>query len=271
MADAEFAQAGEFEYGQESRDELPNGDGPGEERGESKGERGAHVVEEPLHAVGDRNLLVLDLADDEFLGEAAEDEVKGVPEVDTIGGLEGAIEFADAEFGNVAGEQVLLEGDELVELVGGFLEFFVLEELVDEFPPRIHGVVVIGAVIHGGVAAGKEETALNLHQGSGHDEELAGDLEVELLQGAQDIEVLFGDRLDGDVIDIDLVFPDEEKEEVERAFKDRQFDAIIGVGKHGSGKRKMTNDECRMTNTERGTRNAEDLGAPQRRIGMRRS
>ena len=35
--------------------------------------------------------------------------------------------------------------------------------------------------------------------------------------------------------DLQLVFPNEEKQQVEGALKDRQLDAEIGVGNHGAG------------------------------------
>src|SRR5690606_42157640 len=107
-----------------------------------------------------------------------------------------------------------------------------LEELVDEFPAGVEGVVV-AAFGDGGLAAGEEHAAFDLHEGGGHDEELAGDVEVELLERVEHVDVLAGDRFDGDVVDIQLVLFDEKEEEVEQALKDRQLDAIIGVGNHG--------------------------------------
>jgi len=81
---------------------------------------------------------------------------------------------------------------------------------------------------------GEEQAAFDLHERGCHDEEVARDFEVELLHGVQRGDVLAGDRLDGDVVNIELVFSNEKKEQVERAFKDRQLDAIIGFRNHGA-------------------------------------
>ena len=49
----------------------------------------------------------------------------------------------------------------------------------------------------------------------------------------EDLDVLFRDRLDGDIVDIELVFPDKEKQEIEWPLKNGQFNTKIGVGYHG--------------------------------------
>jgi len=61
----------------------------------------------------------------------------------------------------------------------------------------------------------------------------------------QRVDVLAGDRLDGDVVDIELVFPNEEEEQVERAFKDGELDAVVGVGNHGAGEKVFWAAEAR--------------------------
>ena len=38
-----------------------------------------------------------------------------------------------------------------------------------------------------------------------------------------------------DVVDVDLGFSDEEKQEIERPLKGRKFDAVVSVGNHGAG------------------------------------
>src|SRR5690606_4130970 len=115
--------------------------------------------------------------------------------IEAVGGLERAVRLGDGELGDVAGEHVVLEAGEFVELGGGLLELLVLEELVDEFPAGVEGVVV-AAFGDGGLAAGEEHAAFDLHEGGGHDEELAGDVEVELLERVEHVDVLAGDRLE---------------------------------------------------------------------------
>jgi len=56
---------------------------------------------------------------------------------------------------------------------------------------------------------------------------------MQLLHGKKDIQILFEDFLDRDVIDLDLAFPDEEKQEVERAFKDLELYTMISFCWHG--------------------------------------
>jgi hypothetical protein len=59
---------------------------------------------------------------------------------------------------------------------------------------------------------------------------------------------LFGDRLDGDVVNVDFVFPDEEKQKIERAFKDLELDAVVGIGSHGE-KRGLSGGGARQIKT----------------------
>jgi hypothetical protein len=139
-----------------------------------------------------------------------------------------------------------LKDGELVELEGGFLEFFVLEELVDEFPAGVN-FVLGGVGIDGGLTAWEQHAALNFHQCGCHHEKLTGDVEVELAQGMEDVDVLAGDGDYRNIVDIDLVFLDEEKKEIEGSLKDRELDAIIGVWNHsremlgGGGRAAMKN------------------------------
>ena len=103
---------------------------------------------------------------------------------------------------------------------------------MDQFPAWIHFIFdKIG--VDGVLALGQEQTALNFHQRRCHDKKLTGDIEVELLHALERVDVLAGDGLDGDVVDIQLVLPDEKKQQIERAFEDLKFDAIVGVGNHG--------------------------------------
>jgi len=64
--------------------------------------------------------------------------------------------------------------NEGVELLTGFFELLVLDELVDEFPARIH-VVVFAFGRDRVLALREEESAFYLHEGRSHDEEVARD------------------------------------------------------------------------------------------------
>ena len=232
LADAEFFQAGELEHGEERGHEPAQRDALGEEVGEDKILFCAGAVEQPFHLVGDGRLFVVDFSHDEFFREAAEYHIEGVPQLDAVHALQGTLTIGQRKIGEETLHEILAGDGEIVELGGGFLEFFVLEELVDQFPAWIHFIFdKIG--VDGVLALGQEQTALNFHQRRCHDKKLTGDIEVELLHALERVDVLAGDGLDGDVVDIQLVLPDEKKQQIEWAFEDLKFDAIVGVGNHG--------------------------------------
>jgi|GEM_PF-6136367 len=58
-----------------------------------------------------------------------------------------------------------------------------------------------------------------MDQGGGHQEELAGDVEVETLHGVDVGQVLIGNPGDLDIVDIHLVLLDEMEQKVEGAFE----------------------------------------------------
>jgi hypothetical protein len=62
-----------------------------------------------------------------------------------------------------------------------------------------------------------------------HDEELAGDVEIQLLHQLDRLEILRGDQRDRDVVDADFVLPDEMKEQIERSLK------LIELDREGIG------------------------------------
>ena len=57
-----------------------------------------------------------------------------------------------------------------------------------------------------------------------HHQEFARQIEVQLLQQVQILEVLLGDERDRNVVDVDLVLPDEMHEQIQRAFEGLQLD-----------------------------------------------
>jgi hypothetical protein len=108
-----------------------------------------------------------------------------------------------------------------VQVAGGVLRLAVLDELPDQLLARVVWLRA-GRV----VGPGQEELALQLDQGGGQDEELAGPLHVESLDGVQVVEELLGDPGDGDVADVDLVALDEVQEQVERAVEGVECDLV---------------------------------------------
>ncbi len=108
----------------------------------------------------------------------------------------------------------------LHEHLGGGFEAFVLEEALDEFAA---GVLGIGASEDVGGVAGEEGFGFDVDEERGHVDELAGSVDVGLPEVAGVVEELRGDAGDGDVVDVDVLFADEVKEEIERAIVDLAY------------------------------------------------
>src|SRR5947199_142894 len=72
----------------------------------------------------------------------------------------------------------------------------------------------------------QQEPALQLHQRGGHDEELAGPLHVDRLDGVQVVEELLGNAGNGDVPHVDLAALDQVKEQVQRAVEGVECDLV---------------------------------------------
>ena len=101
----------------------------------------------------------------------------------------------------------------LVQQAGGRLEFLVLEEPADERIPRI-----LRLALHPGrrFRPRQQHPGLDVNQRRRHDQELARHVQVELLHELNRVQVLRGDERDRDVVDADLVLPDEVQQQVER-------------------------------------------------------
>src|SRR5205814_10578276 len=80
-----------------------------------------------------------------------------------------------------------------VEEVGGLFELFVLEEFLHQFVAgvgQLFGGAGAVALADGGF--GEEHGGLDFHQGGGHDEEVAGDVDVESVLRAHGLEESYG-------------------------------------------------------------------------------
>src|SRR5439155_19824431 len=112
-------------------------------------------------------------------------------------------------------------GLEPAQVLGGLLETAVLEELTDESRARILLLLL-------GNRRREQHARLDPHQGRGHDQELAGDLQVELAHQLQRVEVLPRDLGDGYVGDLELLLLDQMEQEIQRAIEDRDVDLKRG-------------------------------------------
>jgi hypothetical protein len=101
-----------------------------------------------------------------------------------------------------------------VQQAGGRLEFLVLEQPADQRVAR----VFLRFAFHagGGFRPRQQHLRLDVDQSSRHDEEVAGDVEIELLHQRDGLEILRRDQRDRDVVDVQLVLPDEMQQQIER-------------------------------------------------------
>ncbi len=75
---------------------------------------------------------------------------------------------------------------------------------------------------------GQEGAALDEHEVSRHHDEFPGQLDVEPFKGLHPGQILLGDPVDRDVLDIDLVLLDQEEQQIQRPVKDVKGDVVRG-------------------------------------------
>jgi len=227
LADDELVEFHQFQKSEESNDDFGLGGGGLEQGVEAERLAGFEVVEEELDFIGDGEAVIDDVAEVMGFLEAFEDVLEGADEVEDGDFREGGRFFGGFVSGiGLEGEAALLvefaEGEE----TGCVLEFFVFDELADEFPAW----VIVFDVFFGGLfGAWEEGSGFQVHQVRRHDDELRGEVDVEEFEGIDVIEILFGDFLDGDRVDIELVLFDEVEQEIERALEDFELDFVIGI------------------------------------------
>ena len=106
----------------------------------------------------------------------------------------------------------------MLQHLGGGLEALVFEETVNEFAAR-----VVGFRFGGQRVAREKHAALDVDEQRGYVDELAGGVDVVLLEVVGVLEELGGDAADGDVVDVDVLAADEVEEEVEGAVVDLAY------------------------------------------------
>ena len=85
-----------------------------------------------------------------------------------------------------------------------------LTRFLDEhFPGIAARVVFLGVFLRRLVHAWQERPAFQIHQVGGHHDELGREVDVEQLEGVDVVEILAGDALDGNGMDVHLVLFDE--------------------------------------------------------------
>ena len=144
--------------------------------------------------------------------------------------LELGLVVVAGELGDAAVGPQPLRGAQLLALVqqsGGRLELLMLEQPAHQ---RVARVLDLAFDAGGGLRPRQQHLRLDVDQRRRHHEELAGDVEIELLHQRDRLEVLRGDERDRDVVDVDLVLPDQVQQQIERSLEVRQLDRE-GIGR----------------------------------------
>src|SRR5258708_23159500 len=103
-----------------------------------------------------------------------------------------------------------------MQLLRRFLELCVFDQLADQAPARI---VLFGVFLRRLLIERKQATALEINEISRHHDELARDIDLQLLESLKVLEVLARDPFDRNIVNVDLVSLDQVKQEIERSFK----------------------------------------------------
>jgi hypothetical protein len=104
----------------------------------------------------------------------------------------------------------------------GLLVALELEQALHQLLARIDGLLL---ALRLGRLDRHQHLRLDVDERRRHHHELAGHVEVELLHQLQVLHVPARDRRDRDVMDVDLVAPDQVQQQVERPLEERQRDA----------------------------------------------
>ena len=122
------------------------------------------------------------------------------------------------------------------------LEFLVLDQLPDQVPSR---VVFLGVGFRGLLGARQQCAAFQVHEIGRHDDKLGGQVDVEQFEGVDVIEILAGNALNGNGLDVHLILFDQVKKQIQRTFK--YFKAYFVVScvhvRGGKAKHPLVRDE----------------------------
>src|ERR1043166_4349694 len=114
----------------------------------------------------------------------------------------------------------------LMKFGGSVLELFVFDQLADQLPTR---VVVVGIFFRRLLVGWEKAATLPVNEVGGHDDKFAGQIDVQFPERLKILEVLVGNPLERDIVDVDLVSLDQIKQEIERPFENLELDLVIAV------------------------------------------
>ena len=123
-------------------------------------------------------------------------------------------------------EDVATQQAPLAQLAGDLLVALVLQESRDELGTRVELVALLLSV------RGQQHARLDPGERRGHQQILAGDVDVELVHQIEVLEILLPDRGDRDLRDLHLVDPDQMEQQIEGPLEGRKLDGA-GSGRVG--------------------------------------
>ena len=223
------AKTDQFEHGQKGADDFWPGTGVGEEFCKPNSPFLEDGLPDELNFFADGEWIGMNVSRVGFLLlDSGEDGVDGMEKVKDrdLGVLFGGFEGRELGFAGVAGEDVFLGGFKILEPSGGVFELFIFDELADKFPARVFVlVVVLGLVLF---FFGEQFAAFDVHEGGGHNDELAGDVDVPFPNLLDVLDEFGGQAGEVHLIDIHLLLADEVKQKVKRAFVNFELDFVCG-------------------------------------------
>jgi len=108
---------------------------------------------------------------------------------------------------------------------GRILELLVFDELPDQIPPRI----VFFRIFVRRLLIDREQTStFQVDEIGRHNDEFAGNLNVQFFERIDVFEVLTGQSLERDFINIDLVALDEIEQQIKRPFENLESNFVVG-------------------------------------------
>ena len=175
----ELFQTDQFQQGKKGADDLGTIGRVREQFGKFHRSFFGDGLQHEFHFFADRPFVLVDLAGaGGFFLKAFQHRVDRVEQVENgqlgLGGSGFRLKF---QFAGYARINIFLPGFEALQLAGGVLEFFIFHQLADQFPTRVLALFL--AFDLGLLFDGQQFAALDEHQGRSHDEEFAGDFEVE--------------------------------------------------------------------------------------------
>ena len=152
-----------------------------------------------------------------------DDRLKRVQQAEQID-FELGLEILARDVGETRVGPLPLRGPHLLAFVkqpGGRFVPLVLEQ-----PPHQDVARILLVAVDAGSRLGprQQHSGLDVNQRGRHHQEVAGDVEIQLLQQVNRIEILLRDEHDRDVVDVQLVLPDQVQEQIERAVEVVELD-----------------------------------------------